>query len=107
MSANLIGKFLPVAHIEVSLLCVSSTGFQDSMEIFYQILCKRFIDGMQQMVKGNEMVCCLDDVIHRYRLLVFESYSAGFKDIARLVFGKFASLYTVGIIGKLHLGFMI
>ena len=107
MSANLIGKFLPVAHIEVSLLCVSNTGFQDSMEIFYQILCKRFIDGTQQMVKGNEMVCCLDDVIHRYRLLVFESYSTGFKDIARLVFGKFASLYTVGIIGKLHLGFMI
>ena len=106
MSANLIGKFLPVAPIEVSLLCVSSTGFQDSMEIFYQILCKRFIDGTQQMIKGNEMVC-LDDVIHRYRLLVFESYSTGFKDIACLVFGKFASLYTVGIIGKLHLGFMI
>ena len=77
------------------------------MELLCQILAERVVDGVQEVVEGNEMVRRFDDVVNGHGFLVLETDGAGFKDIACLFLCELAALYAIRVVCKMHLGFVI
>ena len=77
------------------------------MKFLDYIIRQGLSDRIQKIIECNEVVGSLYDVIDRHRVLVFETYHTGFKDVACLFLREFASLYTIGIISQLHLCLMI
>ena len=106
-STDFVCQFLVVANIEVGLLRIGSSGFEDAVKLLNDSFCQWFLDVTKEVIKGNEMIGCLYDVIHRHSFLILEADGAGFKDVAGLLLSQLATFNSIRVVGELHLCLMI
>ena len=58
-------------------------------------------------VYTTEVVHCLYDIVHIDTIVSSHTNGVSLKDVASLIVSQTATLYMVGVVGQVYLGFMI
>ena len=79
------------------------SGFQNAVHLLHVFLRQRFGNGVQHPVQTPEMIRRFKNIVDEHSTV----HALGFENITGLFMSQPAALYMIGIIGKIHLHFMI
>ena len=78
---------------------------QNAVQLFDDILGKRFFRHIDTIVDGTKMIDSFDNVINRDTFS--DIYGVCFKNQPGLIFTELAAFYVIGVIGHPDLKFMV
>lgn len=76
-------------------------------ECFNHLGGQRLRERIEQIIEGYKVIGCFDNIIHRDSLLVFKANGSCFENEPGLFLSQAAPFNTVGIVGQIHLCFVI
>ena len=102
-AAHHIGVFLIITDHDFRILLCHQSGFQNAVHLLHVFLRQRFGNGVQHPVQTPEMIRRFKNIVDEHSTV----HALGFENITGLFMSQPAALYMIGIIGKIHLHFMI